>query len=89
MKDPYFREFTLLPYRFIVANRKTLTPLVWEYKDTEKSGTLYYGKNKQIELRDPFIIGEELDGYLKSESKVPNNIKVDDVNNIEYWLNKL
>lgn len=89
MKDPYFREFTLLPYRFIVANRKTLTPLVWEYKDTEKSGTLYYGKNKQIELRDPFIIGEELNGYLKSESKVPNNIKVDGVNDIEYWLNKL
>ena len=29
-KDEYFKDFKLLDYRFIVVNRRTLTPLVWE-----------------------------------------------------------
>lgn len=45
-----FKAFRLCPYKFIVANKKTLIPLVWNYEDTEKMGTLYYGK--QIECRD-------------------------------------
>ena len=34
-KDPYFKDFKLAPYKFIVANKKTLTPLVWNFKSTE------------------------------------------------------
>ena len=32
--DEYFKDFEIMPYRFIVANKKTLTPLVWEWNHT-------------------------------------------------------
>lgn len=89
MRDPVFRDYKLLDYQFIVANRATLTPLVWRYEDTQKEGTLYYGKNKQIEVRDPFDIGKELHTYLSTESKMPMGIVDNDYNVLEEWLNKL
>lgn len=88
-KDSYFKDFTLANYRFVVVNKKTLTPLVWEYEDTQKRGTLYYGKNKQIEFKDPLDIGKELSNYLSSRPTVPNNIKISENNSIVEWLNKL
>ena len=75
-KDSYYKKFTLLDYRFIVANRKSLLPLVWVFPDTQKEGTLYYGKNKQIVLRDPVEIGEELNYYLSFRPSVPKGIEI-------------
>jgi len=86
-KDPYFEEFHLAPYTFIVANRKSLTPLVWKFEDTTAEGTLLYGKNKQLERRDPFIIGEELQYYLEQQPKVPKDIYIDTPNSITQFLN--
>lgn len=88
-RDEYFKDFKLADYKFIVVNRKTLTPLVWEFKDTTTLGTLYYGKNKQIEMRDPEDIGKELSSYLSSRPKVPMGINENSSNNLEDWLNKL
>ena len=88
-KDEYFKNFELLPYKFIVVNRKTLTPLVWEFKDTTTLGTLYFGKSKQIEMRDPEEIGKELSSYLTSRPKVPMGINENGSNDLEDWLNKL
>lgn len=88
-RDEYFKDFKLADYKFIVVNRKTLTPLVWEFKDTTTLGTLYYGKNKQIEMRDPEDIGKELSSYLTSRPKVPMGISETGLNDLEYWLNKL
>lgn len=31
-KDEYFKDFKILPFRFIVINAYNLTPLVWEFK---------------------------------------------------------
>ena len=87
--DEYFKDFTLLPYRFIVANKFTLVPLVWEFPFTEVIGTLKVGKQGQIELRDPFEIGAELDFYLKHRPKVPAGISLNGVNNLTTWLNKI
>lgn len=84
-KDPYFKDFKLLNYKFIVVNKNTLTPLVWDFKHTTAYGSLYI-PNKDIELRDPFIIGEELSNYLKNKPKVPNGISIDKINNIEDWI---
>lgn len=28
-KDPYFKDFTILPFKFIVINRDSLSPMVW------------------------------------------------------------
>ena len=63
-RDPYFKDFKLAPYKFIVANKRTLTPLVWNFKSTEAKGDLTFGKNGQIVLRDPFTIGEELNSEV-------------------------
>ena len=86
-KDPYFKDFTIKPYRFIVANRKSLTPMVWEFEDNHNNDDiLTYGK---YVFRHPFIIGEELYYYLTNGSTVPKNIEISGVNNIIEWLNKV
>lgn len=84
-----FRGYKLLPYKFIVVNKVTLTPLVWDYTDTEERGTLYYGRNKQIECKDPFELGRELSFYLSSRPTVPNGIKVNEENSLTDWLKNL
>lgn len=88
-KDDYYRDFKLLDYRFIVVNRKTLLPLVWEYPHTRTVGTLYYGKNKQIICRHPFEIGKELKHYLNNRPTVPIGIQIKDKNNLVEWLNNM
>lgn len=87
-RDPVFKEYKLADYTFVVVNKKTLTPLTWVFTDTQKKGTLVYGKNKQIELQDPFEIGEQLSFYLSSRPRVPNGISMEFNNNIIEWLNK-
>lgn len=88
-RDNYFKDFTIVPYKFIVANRYTLTPLVWTFEDMDRYGILNYGKDFQYTCRDPFIIGKELNEYLKDKPKVPNGINIDKPNSLKEWLNKL
>ena len=78
MKDDYFKDFTLMPYRFIVVNKVTLTPLVWEFPLTQAMGTLIDEEGN--EYRDPFEIGKELQGYLNLRPPVPNGINKDGLN---------
>lgn len=80
-KDPYFRDFSLEDYRFIIINPKSLTPLVWEFPLTKVYGTLIDDKGNEI--RDPFEIGKELRGYLDCRPPVPNGINIDGVNIIK------
>ena len=87
--DEYFKDFKLLPYQFIVANRTTLVPLVWGFPLTDTTGTLKVGKQGQIELRDPCTIGEELSFYLDNRPKVPAGINIAGANDLVTWLNKL
>ena len=88
-RDEYFKDFKLLDYKFIVVNRKTLTPLVWKCPFTTSSVTLHFGKTNQIEFRSPFEIGKELFFYLSSRPKVPMGINEVGSNDLEDWLNKL
>lgn len=88
-KDEYFKDFKLLDYDFIVVNRKTLTPLVWNCPFTQAQGTLKFGKNHQIEMRSPFEIGKELSSYLTSRPKVPKGISDTGTNDLRDWLNTL
>lgn len=83
-RDPYFKDFKLSDYRFIVANKKTLTPLVWTFGGTQKTGDIIL-RNGTV-LRDPFVIGEELNNYLKNKPKVPNNIDLVKPNKLEDWI---
>ena len=87
--DPLYKDYELADYTFIVVNKKTLTPLRWKFEDTQKKGTLIYGKNKQIELNDPFEIGKELSNYLSSRPEVPIGIETQESNSITEWLNTI
>lgn len=80
-KDSYFKDFSLEDYRFIVVNKKTLTPLVWEFPLTKAVGTLVDEKGN--EYRDPCVIGKELRGYLDCKPPVPNGINKDGINIIK------
>ena len=88
-KDEYFKDFKLLDYRFIVVNRRTLTPLVWECPFTQAVGEMRFGKNEQIIMRSPFVIGEELSSYITSRPKVPMGISETGPNDLREWLNTL
>lgn len=81
LNDPYFKDFTLEDYRFIVVNRRTLTPLVWEFPLTKAIGTLVDKNGK--EFRDPFEIGKELQSYLNFRPAVPKGIDKDGINIID------
>ena len=78
--DPYFKDFTLEDYRFIVINKESLTPLVWEFPLTRAKGTLIDKEGK--EYRDPFEIGKELQSYLNFRPKVPIGIDRSGINTI-------
>ena len=88
-KDEYFKDFKLLDYDFIVVNRRILVPLVWTCPFTQEVGTLKFGKNGQIEMRSPFVIGEELSYYISSRQKVTMGIEETKSNDLRKWLNTL
>lgn len=89
-RDPYFKDFTLADYEFIVVNKVSLTPLVWKFPDTRTRGTIVVGKPAHpIELRDPEDIGNELKIYLAERPKVPFGIVVGGSNDLTPWLNTL
>ena len=88
-RDPMYKDYALADYRFIVINKRTLTPLVWMFKDTRKTGTLVYGKKSQIELEDPCELGTTLHHYLSSRPKVPTGIDETGSNDLCQWLNTL
>lgn len=80
-RDPYFKEWTLADYKFIVVNKDTLCPLVWEFPLTTSYGTLVDASGK--EYRDPFVIGKELHAYLTDMPRVPVGISQYGVNTID------
>lgn len=88
-RHPEWKDYTLANYKFIVVNKRTLTPLVWEFSDTKALTTLQYGKNKQIELESPITIAERLKYYLDTHPEVPIGINKDVSNSIVSWLNTM
>lgn len=85
-KDPYFKDFTLVDYRFIVVNKSTLTPLVWLFPQTTYTGTIVVGDKAPLKMRDPEDIGKELSYYLNEKPSVPEGINLEGDNNIIKWL---
>jgi hypothetical protein len=87
-KDPYFKDFKVLDYKFIVVNKATLKPLVWGFDRTHSMGTIHYGPNDEYKMVDPYDLGEELTHYLNDTPGVPDGIYEDKSNDIMKWLNK-
>ena len=90
-KDPYFKDFKLSNYRFIVVNKTTLKPLLWEFPYTHAIGDIKLESEKGYVriLKDPENIGKELSYYLSSRPNVPIGINEVGTNNIVEWINKL
>lgn len=76
--DPYFKDFKIENFRFIVVNKNTLTPLVWEFPLTKAEGDLIDDKGNVI--KDPCTLGKELKEYLDCRPQVPNGIIKDGIN---------
>lgn len=79
--DKYFRNFELKNYRFVVVNKNTLTPLVWEFPHTCSYMELFDENDNKY--RDPFEIGKELSYYLNNRPSVPKGINVNGINTIK------
>jgi hypothetical protein len=71
-QDPYFKDFKLADYRFIVINRKTLNPLVWNWNKTQCSIEITTDNGNV--LRHPLVIGSQLRRYLDEHPTVPDGI---------------
>ncbi len=83
-RDSYFKDFKLADYRFIVANKKTLTPLVWIFGGTQSDVEIT--TKSGLVLRHPFTIGKELRKYLDEKPTVPNGIDTVKPNKIDDWI---
>jgi len=79
--DPYFKDFELNDYIFIIVNPKNLMPLKWKFPLTQVEGTLITDDGEEIV--DPFVLGKELRAYLNLRPPVPNEINKDGVNIIK------
>lgn len=90
-KDDYFKDFEIMPYRFIVVNRKSLNPLVWEwpYTFTDTTVELSTSKGYPIRLRNFREIGRELHHYLETQQNTPDGIVVDRTNKIDDWIKRM
>lgn len=82
-RDHYFKDFRLADYRFIVVNRKTLVPLIWELNSTSKIGEIIL---KDTVLRDPVVVGKELRNYLDNRPVVPDGIELVKPNILDNWI---
>lgn len=80
-RDPYFKDFTIKNYRFIVVNRQSLTPLVWEFPHTFCTEDLVTEEGEVF--RHPFTIGKELSYYLNNKPNVPVGINLTGLNTIK------
>lgn len=90
-RDDYFKDFEVEPYRFIVINKETLTPLVWKFPQTKEYGDIVYTTNKdeKIILKEPFDLGAELNKYLLETPIVPLEINEVGDNDLESGILRL
>ena len=74
-KDGELKNYKILNYKFVVVNKQTKQPLVWDYEDSTKQSDETYGINRVIQCKDWRKIAEELNHYLtSSDNKYPIGI---------------
>ena len=86
LADPEYKDYKMLPYKFIVVNRKNCKPMVWDFPLTEASGQLEITtpSGYHITWRDPYDIGKELRQYLDENPTYPIGTK--ESQDIVTWL---
>lgn len=83
-QDEYFKDFKLLPFKFIVVNRTSCQPMVWDFPMTEALGEINFEtpSGYKVIWRDPYVIGKELKKYLDEQPPIPFDTDRD----IVHWL---
>ncbi len=73
-KDDYFKDFTLLDFRFIVVNKDKLTPLMFVDKECsyDDDTVITFKSGRVLTLRNPITIGKELKHYLDTAATLPD-----------------
>lgn len=87
-KDEYFKDFKILPYRFIVVNRKELNPKVWEVNGPMQWSEVDFTIG-EIEFRNWRNIVKELHYYMTHSQKSPIGIKENEPNSLVEWIKTL
>ena len=87
-EDPYFKDFTVLPFQFLVVSRHSKTPMIWRYDDCAKYGELVYRRRNGsvVVLDDPFDLGMKLQRAADRANPIPEGISVMSPNSIEHWI---
>lgn len=86
-KSEQFKDYKVLPFRFIVVNKDTQTPLEWVCKHCFAVGELKMGQYCDVVLKDPETLGMELHDYLTNKPKVPNDVKINEANDLNWFIN--
>lgn len=69
--------YKVKPMKFIVVNKNSLTPLMFEFEDSFTKGDIQY---ENIILEDPFVIGKKLNSLIHSKITLPPNITKNGIN---------
>ena len=83
--DEYFKDFKLEDYRFIVVNKESKLPMVWEFNQTQSWGDIVLGDYK---FRNWRVALKELNYYLQETPLVPVNVSYTEENKIEDYFKK-
>lgn len=89
-RDPFFKDFKLEDYKFVVVNRKSLCPMVWDFDKTQVRGPIEFlnSWNTKYTMRDPYVIAAELKYYLDHPDMVcpDDGMLSEDGNSIMWFL---
>ena len=77
--------YKIKPMKFIVVNKNSLTPLMFEFEDSFTKGDIQYGNTV---LEDPFVVGNELNALIRSKATLPPNIVKNGINYLSQLLKK-
>lgn len=72
-KDEYFKNFELLPYKFIVVNKTTLNPMVYEFDKININEEYQYNG---ITYRNIITVAKELRNVLNERKKEMNKKQI-------------
>lgn len=81
-EDSYFKEFKILPFKFLTINKESLTPLIWDYKECFN----WDNSEKYGDFEIPSLSNMIKMLQLSLNKKVPNHIKEVGINDITEFL---
>lgn len=82
-RDEEYKDYELLDYKFIVVNKETLNPLVWEFNQTQRTDGYTLGNETFRGWREIVV---ELNDYLTLNKHQPDWVKP--INIIEDYFKK-